>query len=463
MRSPRATPKLVARALAIHLLACLGLTIGLTSGASDPSGKDAEKAQLSASDGELLADPRSPQVRPAPNLSLNARDRDVVDPRVLRLHWILGEPTSLLRAVTSEREATYELPGRMEIEELVTASRSALQAGRRFGVETQAEITLSRLSDLLLTSVREELLAKSRLEIFADGVLLQLPFAALPLPSQSRRPRALAPGLQPLLVDALEIVLHTPKPTGAVRRSSSSHPAQPRTAAVFADPVYSFDDPRLRHGRAHQLETHSTDSMTRSPRTYSPGSFSRLAYAAAEAESILALLPPSQVLFASGFEASRERFLGSDLRDFRILHLATHSVLDAERDGAPALVFSTVNADGRPRASLLTAEDIERLELSADLVVLSACRTALGRELRDDSLAGAFLDAGARRVVVSLWEVGDRATAELMSRFYRVLLQDGLAPATSLQQAQRSMRHDPAWSSPYFWAGFVVQGDLGSR
>jgi CHAT domain-containing protein len=102
------------------------------------------------------------------------------------------------------------------------------------------------------------------------------------------------------------------------------------------------------------------------------------------------------------------------------------------------------------------------LRLSADLVVLSACETALGRDLRGEGLVGlttGFLYAGVRQVVASLWRVDDLATSELMARFYRGLLQEKLSAPAALRAAQLEMAADSRWRDPYFWAGFVILGD----
>jgi CHAT domain-containing protein len=102
------------------------------------------------------------------------------------------------------------------------------------------------------------------------------------------------------------------------------------------------------------------------------------------------------------------------------------------------------------------------LKLGADLVVLSACETALGREIRGEGLIGltqGFMTAGARTVVASLWQVPDRATAELMRQFYGYMLNDGLTPAAALRKAQLDSAAQRRWSDPYFWGGFVLVGD----
>ena len=149
--------------------------------------------------------------------------------------------------------------------------------------------------------------------------------------------------------------------------------------------------------------------------------------------------------------------LSGRLAGYRLVHFATHGILDADHPELSGLLLS----DG-----FLRAHEIYRLSLPADLVVLSACRTALGREMRGEGLVGltrGFLHAGARGVLVSLWEVEDRATAELMRRFYRGMLKEGRPPAEALRHAQAALRREPGWEAPYFWAGFVLQGDWHPR
>jgi CHAT domain-containing protein len=154
--------------------------------------------------------------------------------------------------------------------------------------------------------------------------------------------------------------------------------------------------------------------------------------------------------------------LSGQLVGYGILHFATHGLLDDEHPERSGLVLSLVDPRGRPRAGVVRAGEIAGLDLPADLVVLSACRTALGREARGEgllSLTRAFWRAGAARVMVSLWNVDDQATAELMGRFYRALLTGGQRPSTALRAAQLSLRADPRWAPPYYWAGFILQGN----
>jgi CHAT domain-containing protein len=125
-------------------------------------------------------------------------------------------------------------------------------------------------------------------------------------------------------------------------------------------------------------------------------------------------------------------------------------------------VLSLVDEHGRSKDGFLQTRDVYKLKLSADLVVLSACQTALGKDVRGEGLIGlsrGFMYAGAPRIVASLWPVPDRAAFELMRRFYEGILKRGLRPAAALRAAQVAVRRDRRWRSPSCWAAFTLQGD----
>lgn len=188
--------------------------------------------------------------------------------------------------------------------------------------------------------------------------------------------------------------------------------------------------------------------------------FDRLPFTRREAEAIGKLAPDA--LSALGFAATRELALSPALADFRIVHFATHGLVDSRRPERSGLVLSLVDEHGVARNGYLRVPEIAGLELRSDLVVLSACRTALGREVWGEGLVGlarGFMAAGSPRVVATLWNVRDEASSEWMRRFYGGLLRDGLRPAAALRQAQLAMRAHPRWRAPYYWAGFVLQGE----
>ena len=165
---------------------------------------------------------------------------------------------------------------------------------------------------------------------------------------------------------------------------------------------------------------------------------------------------------ALSFRASRETAMGHELEQFRYLHFATHGFLDSVRPELSGIVLSMVNEKGEPENGFLFAHEIYNLKLPAELVVLSACETGLGKQIRGEGLVGltrGFMYAGAQRVVVSLWSVDDEATKELMVAFYKGMLKEGMRPPAALRAAQIKMWKQKQWQAPYYRAAFVLQGE----
>jgi len=191
-------------------------------------------------------------------------------------------------------------------------------------------------------------------------------------------------------------------------------------------------------------------------------SLPRLRFSGEEAKEISKLVPAAgDRLEALGFDASRELVLSGELARYRYVHFATHAIVESS-PSLSSLVLSMVDRRGRPRNGFLRLADVYDLELDADLVVLSACRTALGREMPGEGLIGltrGFMHAGAARVVASLWSVDDQSTAELMQRFSRSMLVDRRTPAAALREAQVGMARERRWALPYEWAAFSLQGE----
>jgi CHAT domain-containing protein len=188
--------------------------------------------------------------------------------------------------------------------------------------------------------------------------------------------------------------------------------------------------------------------------------FDRLPSSRKEAAAIASLLPGADV--RTDFAATRQFLLEPGLDRYRILHLATHSLLNSRHPEQSAVVLSLVDRQGRAVDGLLPLPEVFKLKLGADLVVLSACETALGKQVLGEGLVGlarAFMLAGAPRVVASLWQVSDQATAEFMKLFYTAMVKGNLPPAAALRVAQLEMRKQARWARPYYWAGFVLQGD----
>jgi CHAT domain-containing protein len=247
---------------------------------------------------------------------------------------------------------------------------------------------------------------------------------------------------------------------------------------VIADPVFDRSDSRfttpatetsdktqpqtIGADDARSIEHLAENSADKSGVTTLRLVIPRLPFTRQEANQLMALAPKGSSFSAIDFQASRATVLDPALSQYRYVHIATHGLLDTERPGLSALVFSMVDAQGQPQNGFLRANDIYNLKLPAELVVLSACQTGLGKDIKGEGLVGltrGFMYAGAARVVVSLWNVNDKATADLMARFYEKMLKQGQRPAAALRAAQFEMWKQKQWQSPYYWAAFTMQGE----
>ena len=150
------------------------------------------------------------------------------------------------------------------------------------------------------------------------------------------------------------------------------------------------------------------------------------------------------------------------LQQYRILHFATHTILNNRWPELSGVVLSLVDPHGEPRDGFLRLNEIYNLRLNAQLVVLSGCQTALGKEIKGEGLVGlarGFMYASSPSVIASLWSVDDRATAELMKRFYKAVLTKRVPPAAALRAAQIEFLSEKGWNAPYYWAAFTIQGE----
>ena len=407
--------------------------------------------------------------QPQPLNSREVQD-EVLDGQAVLLEYALGAERSYLWLITPAGLESFELPRREVIEvqarryyELITA-RNDLQPGesledreaRIVKADADAQKVGRQLSSQLLQPVAKRL-GTSPLLVVADGALQYIPFAALPIPGSDA----------PLATRHEVVSLPSASALAVLRREMHGRVQAPRALAIFADPVFSSDDKRLRQPGAIRAQPAPSPSAHRGigdrEATAGPSSFSRLGFSRREADTIAALLPRDQVFKVLDFEASRATVLGTDLTQFRNVHFATHGIVNSRRPELSSLVLSQYDKRGRrQKDGFLRLNDIYNLRLDADLVVLSACRTGLGKEVRGEGLIGltrGFMYAGAARVLASLWSVEDRATAELMGSFYRGMLRKGLSPTAALRKAQLEMASDSKWKSPYYWAGFSLQGE----
>src|SRR5579863_551393 len=431
-------------------------------------------------------------------LSAQEVQQQLLDENTMLLEYSLAERRSYVWAVTQTSVAVYELPSRKVIEEAARNVYELLTArSRRVDKENtqqwklrlaEAEADYAKaaaaLSQMVLGPVAP-VLGNKRLLIVSDGALQYIPYAALPsprLPAPVLKATLRAPTeLKDMaLVTQHEIVgLPSASTLAELRRASMNRKKPPKAVAVLADPVFDPRDERVTAsvGAIHQEKLKivasrsdeislSVQRLTRSATDVGlmkNGKYlSRLLWTQREAGAILSVTPAPQGMEALGFDANRATATGPSLSQYRIVHFATHALLDSKNPELSGLVLSLVDKRGQPQNGFLDLEQIYNLNLPADLVVLSACDTGLGREIRGEGLIGlsrGFMYAGASRVMASLWSVDDEVTSELMARFYKSLEQDRMSPAAALRAAQIEVAKDGRWSSPYYWAGFQIQGE----
>jgi CHAT domain-containing protein len=300
----------------------------------------------------------------------------------------------------------------------------------------------------------------------------------------------------PLILEHEIVSLPSASVMAVLRREIQQRQQPSKMVAVLADPVFEHDDPRLMNesgmprsgvtakSQSTSLGVSTTQrkaSQKRAPSSQlsRPASelqralrdvgisrdglsIPRLLSTRQEAEALLSVAPAGSGFKALDFQASRATATNPELGQYRIVHFATHGLLNSEHPELSGLVLSLVDKQGKPQNGFLRLHDIYNLSLPVDLVVLSACNTGLGKEVRGEGLVGivrGFMYAGAARVVASLWKVDDEATAELMKRFYRYMVQENMPAAAALKAAQVEMWQQKRWRRPYYWAAFVLQGE----
>lgn len=378
----------------------------------------------------------------------------LLGPDTLLLEYALGEQRSHLWAVTTDGLHSYPLPPRADIERAVSDFRRALAEvanPRRFDAAS------AELGAILLGPVVGELRGR-RIVVVADAALqAAVPFAALTVPGRGR-----------LVVLDHEVVeepslsaLAALRAKTTARTAARRVPARGRVA-VFADAVFSADDSRLRDRRS-MPQGALPAPIAAATRSVGAGTvLARLPKTRDEATRIVALAGAG-AMARYGFDATKQAFESPALADYRIIHIATHGLLDARHPELSGLVFSLFQRDGTPSDGYLRLGEVYTLSLTAELVVLSACDSGQGRQVGGEGLIGltrGFFYAGAASVAASLWEVDDAATEELMVDFYRGMLgPERLRPSAAMRRAQAVMIRSGTKRHPWYWASFVVQGD----
>ena len=427
--------------------------------------------------------PRFQALKQLAPLNVAQIQTQLLDKDSVLLEYALGDERSYLWVVSSNSFSSYELPARATIEEAALDVYKLLIARQVVGkIDSayQANVEASdalyfdkalKLSQMLLGQVIGQLGAK-RLLVVTEGMLQYIPLDALPAPSAHAATEAAngAKDLPPLIATHEIVMLPSLSTLAAIRQEKSKSRGGDRIVAVLADPVFNSNDDRVQSPKSTRTTAsvfgdspssrglRDLEVLDRSP--------ARLAHSAEEAKAIVAVAPRGSAMLAQGFEATRETAMSPLIGEYRIVHFAAHGFVNKNHPELSGIVLSMVDRSGERTNGFVSVRDIYNLNLSADLVVLSACDTALGKDIKGEGLVGlthGFLASGSKSVVASLWKVDDRATAVLMSHFYRSMLQDGLSPAAALRSAKERIRREKAWQSPYFWAGFVLQGEYNEQ
>lgn len=411
-------------------------------------------------------------------LNLSSIQKELDEETVL-LEYALGAERSYLWAVTKNSVASFELPSRAKIsppaktfydalswsDAKKRAARQSNKGGPSFAAYQTAA---NELSAILLEPIAH-LISGKRLVIVTDGILQYVPFAALPDPVLKT-----ADGSRvPLVVDHEIVTLPSISTLAVLRNELRGRALASKTLAVIADPVFQKDDPRVLQSRLHARspaektvaslraspdEQTSIDSVS----SDQPIVFERLPFSLEEAQAILEFTPKNEVMRAVGFDASLKTALDPEIRQYRIIHFATHALLNNSHPELSGIVLSLVDEAGQPRKGFLRLNEIYNLNLSAELVVLSACQTGLGKETRGEGLIGltrGFMYAGVPRVVATLWRINDRAAAEFMRSFYEAMLRQHQSPSKALRTAQIKMWQMNKTGIPHHWAAFILQGE----
>jgi CHAT domain-containing protein/tetratricopeptide (TPR) repeat protein len=467
---------------------------------------DLEKLQTEFDDIEnqiRTASPRYASLTAGQPLSLADVQQRVLDDQTTLLEYSLGSDASYLWAVTKSSAAIYKLPARPAVEKLATDLRAQLipaKLQRRIvGIDVMADsqrglgvsatpfaedaAAFVAASSALYKAVIEpasSMIGEKRLLVAADGALNYVPFEALVKSSESADYSSL-----PYLIKSNEVV-YTPSASviGAIRAQENNRAG--RSILIVADPVFNSVDTRARGAASSSVadtrglgiqsalsDVSGKDSAPTATTAKMQGlPLARLAGTRAEAEQIVKLAKASggQADLWVDLDASEENIEARDITKYRILHVATHGLLNAERPQFTGLVLSLIgnkNEDG-----FLRTDEVFNLRLGSPLVMLSACETGLGKEKRGEGVMGltrAFMYAGAPTVGVSLWSVADKSTADLMSDFYKRLLTSpaaapasastGVSASAAMREAQLAMIAGKKYSAPFYWAPFVLVGD----
>jgi CHAT domain-containing protein/tetratricopeptide (TPR) repeat protein len=439
------------------------------------------------------ANPRYGSLTKPQPLTLAEVQQQVLDDKTALLTYSLGTPNSYLWAVTQNGVSLYKLPARDVVDGQAFAMRTQLIpaklrtpiAGinlpatptRGLGLAPQAAGPAAEYAkaanELYTTAVAPaaSVIGDKRVLVVADGALNYVPFEAMVTAPGGADYAAL-----PYMIKTNEIVYAPSASVLAIIRKQATKPTG-KAVLVVADPVFNSNDPRAKGATAAAagggdtrglgLSSALTD-VAGTPAATANGPvqglmLARLNGTRAEAEQIAALTKTSggtaDVLL--DLNASESNLETRDLKNYRVIHVATHGLLNADRPQFSGVVLSLVG--NKSGDGFLRTDEIFNLKLGSPLVMLSACETGLGKSKKGEGVIGltrAFMYAGAPTVGVSLWSVSDASTALLMTDMYkRMLTGAGMPPAAALRASQQGMIAGKKYSAPFYWAPFVLVGE----
>jgi CHAT domain-containing protein/predicted negative regulator of RcsB-dependent stress response len=439
------------------------------------------------------ASPRYASLTSNQPLSLSDVQAKVLDDQTVLLEFALHQESSYLWAINKTSVALHKLPPRSSLDKLATDLRSQLipsklqrrivgidvaEANRGLGVvaaapeDTAAFVAASNAVYKAIVEPAAAMIADKRLLIVADSTLNYIPFEVLLKTSDPGDFSSLG-----YLVKTNEII-YAPSASvvGSIKQQRGQ--ATGRSMLIIADPVFNSNDARAQKAAASTTAAEvrglgiqsALSDLTGQPAvsTTSPAKMEGLPLARlngtrteAEQISVLAKTSGGQADVWLDLDANEDNLAAKDISKYRIIHVATHGLLNAERPQFTGVVLSLVG--NKTKDGFLRTDEVFNLRLGAPLVMLSACETGLGKERRGEGVMGltrAFMYAGAPTVGVSLWSVADKSTADLMTDFYRRLFSEGGGSTSgALRAAQLSMISAKKYSAPFYWAPFVLVGD----
>ncbi len=475
-----------------------GVNISTEEMKKKPAELDAELEKLQAEYEEIenqirTASPRYATLTANKPLSLAEVQQNVLDDQTVLVEYALQTDESYLFAVSKGAVNLYKLPSRANIEKLATDLRAQLipaklqrrivgidvvEANRGLGIASAAPEDAAPFvaaSNALYKAVLEPaaaMVGEKRLLVVADGALNYIPFEVLLKTADAGDFSSLG-----YLVKTNEVI-YAPSASVVAAIKQQRTKSTSKAMLIIADPVFNSNDARAKKGatppandaevRGLGIQASLTDVAGTTPPAV-PGAameglpLARLNGTRVEADQIskLAKTAGGQADVWLDLDANEDNIATRDVSKYRIIHVATHGLLNAERPQFTGVVLSLVG--NKTNDGFVRTDEVFNLRLGSPLVMLSACETGLGKEKRGEGVMGltrAFMYAGAPTVGVSLWSVADKSTADLMTDFYkRLLTADTTTSSGALRGAQLAMISGKKYSAPFFWAPFVLVGD----